>query len=830
MRHRTPIGIVVLLSLLAGAGSGRCAPSLSGASVHYGNSIRIARNGAAYFNYTISNPEASPVEVRLVLRPMRQRNLTIYDHVLVVPPEARVRGRTPITIGTVESYQAELYFRDNLISTTEAIIRLPMRNDRIVFFFNDDPALGYGKFTDNENLHDTYVSTMTGAENAPEHWSGFANAHLLVIMRPDFEAMGVRRFDAVLDFAARGGTVLFADPKGIVEASRTPLQPMLPVIPMRFNAIDALHAAAVFDAPVPTWPEEGTTFLEAMPRGDGITTLEQEGLPVIRWGRYGLGRVGACMVNPSQRGIERAGAFDALWRHLLSFGQPSTFVTRTPNRPINRAMQEMTGIEIPSRVLIRRAAFGYFVLVLLGIGAGIATRRHAVAWSAVAAAALVATGVVFWYASARASGMDPRSAAILEFVAEGADTAAVESVISLFATSEQRADVESATPDNRIAALLPPPPKHSGIFGTVTTSPGRSRSGTGGNRNASRSEKRKGPASARSGAERVNRGSSEVIRDPLTVHSRDGRHRLEALVLRQNAPRFFTVMRSLRRPRASEIAPTMTWTETGLSMPRWPLPPPCIEATAAALVCRNGSFPVDVGPDGCSADIRGRDMLDNPPPEVAALRDALVACGTPSPALAVFSPLASTTSELLPEGYRAGGRTIHLFPVFQEIAETMHVPPEQISMHPTDRSTREVHANGAWQEVFQRAEQMDAAIDFRLPPGTALLQPRRITVDFVPDNRGRNIDFSLALRPRGATDASGDIAPTRVGADRLRFDVGDPGAFVDPSDGQFTIVLTARMRKSVLDPVQGLRLNTWRIQTFRVSADGRIDPRYTGRL
>src|SRR5690606_9919617 len=162
-------------------------------------------------------------EVEVVLRPKDQRNMTVYAKKLQIDGQADLRARMLVTIGTVEAYEVELYMNGNLITKEEVLLKLGSPNDATIYFVNDELDLEYGNFAKNKDLDGRFKTTFVRADRLPISWNGYDHVHMIVLMRPDYAAMSQRQMDAIVDFVGRGGTVLFDDPQGIVEASETRL-------------------------------------------------------------------------------------------------------------------------------------------------------------------------------------------------------------------------------------------------------------------------------------------------------------------------------------------------------------------------------------------------------------------------------------------------------------------------------------------------------------------------------------------------------------------------------------------------------------------------------
>ncbi len=809
------------LAFLAFASSAVALPEIAQATLRFGYSPRISAHAWAYFNYRVDNPDEVMRTVTLVLKPRGQRNVTIHDHTFELAAGHRLDFRTLVTIGSVADYTIDLFADGNLIDREDALIRVGSPKNRYVAFVNDNVDLDYGQFSKNKGLHDKYLSNHFKAETIPHHWVGYDGLHILVLMQPDFKYMHSRQINALLDYIARGGTVMIADPHGIVAAAGTPLKKILPVTPLRIRKLDVLKAFTQIGGTELVWPE-GTDFLESVPRGEGVTTLWHGDFPLTRWSRYGLGVIGVSAVNPSQKLIRTtAGNFNAIWKHILCFGGNVDYASSHGDAHLAAALDSLTGIVIPGAGRIRVFLVIYFLVVLAFVAIGILSKQRLTSWVALSLVAGIATILVFAAAQRQGRELSKYTAAILSFDAPFTEDGSSEQIVSLFSKLERGLDVKSNDVDRHIRALLPPPALRT-EGDLVRTARRRSK--------VSNQAKSAGGKSDKPGLKKgefVDRGKHQIVRDPLTINQRDGRNSLEGLLLRPYAPSFFAALHASEGDPSGKT-PLVSWSKGGVVMEKWEIPEG-INPVHGMIVCANGAYPASLSGRTCAVDPeRSRAGLTVLSSEIGSLRDHLLQKRTPVPLLALFVNTSKDGTGSIPDEFAIVGREVNLISVRQDLTtEEIWVPFERMTFKPVGSRARALMFNNRWQDVQQRGTKTQYHFHSFLPAPLTRMAPHTVYIRFVGDNRSRNVKWSFALL-HNAGDAEQLIPATRVEGNLHIFENVQAASVFDPADGYFRIVLESKTVKKITDPLSAPRMNTWRVQDLKIAVGGVLQPEHAG--
>ncbi len=840
-----------LCFLLSGVSSAQEATK-TGGSIHYNNSRRIRYYSWATVDYTVNNPTDKPVDVNIRFTPLNQRNITVYENSFSVGAGLRYQYHMPVTIGTVDQYAIDMFLNRTRVTDANqrlTVIRLAQKDNHFIVFVNDDIDLSYGLFSKNENLDGNYVNTLNRTSKAATHFSGYDNAHIVVLYRPNFTRMTSRQYNALLDHVARGGTLVFGDPQGAAAAWNTPLRKCMPVTPLRLRQVEHLDALEAIGGVPVFWPE-GAQFLESVPRGNGVSTLTHEDFPLVRWGSYGLGRVGVCAVNPSLdrfRNEHNGRNFDAYWRHLLAFGGRVSYASSSRDPGLTEAVDKLTGIEIPDRSLIRNIVLCYMAVIIVFIGIGLFLRQHVKSWIGLGVIALAATWGVFIYAGIRQSNLEPKTATMLEFVNHGVEDLCTEQLVSLTLLSESTLDLNNDDVDLLLRSF--PPPRrvrrvsnHPAKRPTAARQSRRARKRGPGKKGKKGKKGKMGKNGGKKAEKRkmfgeAEHGEDEDLRDPLKITRSDGRSSLKHLRLRNAKPQFYSALHT-RDGAAMGDFPIVRWTPAGPVIEPWELPAEIGPAEAAILICENGYYALDRSSTRIS--LKGKGGAVRGGPEYRALAEFLERKATPTPAIVVFTELATdSTGYLAPEHadkdhrFHITGRRVHLIPVVDRFdTETVNLPFARIRTEILDRTARSLVMYGQWQPVRPtgKTDGSSYPITCFLPPAANHLLLNRVNVDFRAENRGGNIAFRVFVRAKGRKADAIELQLQKDGTYAAMLTPEQSAALIDRSNGGFEVVLQARPKIYLKDHIQRLRQNTWKVKQLRVGAEGTLPPERRGRL
>jgi hypothetical protein len=731
----------------------------------------------------------------LTLVPQGAGGASIASAVLRLAPHSSSTRLLSVQTANTEDYQLTMQVDGRKLESQDIKVATGSASRENLLLLNDHAEFpGFSELGKDNDLQSRFKLVRLAAASVPDHWVGFGDPLAIAIGEPDFSAMRSSQFEALRDFAAHGGTLLFLSPEGVLEAAGTPLASLLPVTPLRLRDLESAPDLGNWNgsrkpsqyrslpAPLP--------FVESLPVGQGETTLLHDGFPLCRWQRYALGYVGVLAVNPFAPVIHQSADFMPLWRHLMARCQGfPTLMSGSAESTVDSIGQRLTGFSIPSVQYIARLLLIYFGIMLLVLISGFFCRRQLMAWLAMALIGTVATALILSTAYRQHRTATPKSASVVDFRLHAPECETREIFTTLYSRGDTRPTLVALTEGLHFGAL----PASGHIFGR----------------------------------------QSRKSRNPLPISRSEGRANLPRLHLPALNPRSFLC--ADRVPSAS--APTLPVLEIGPRGPRlqpWTLPDSLAgKADSAFLILADGILPAEIRGGKCQSGASAQVIqLDTLRQDLQTLLRKDVA--TP-PALVLMSR--EDEASELPFSLEEFSANIHVADVYplveQVLSEQVSLPPASIRVEPNFIAcSRTLHRFGGWAPVLQRGEDNYYALDLILPPAFARLQPEQLSVIGDLVNPGGNVTFDVALLPAEAELKKNNAASLwkraikaqSVSGQTFEFRNLQEQSLVQPENAHVTILLRTSQKNPLKSSLDAERVNRWQINSIRASVSGRLQP------
>ena len=783
---------------------GRCEPSIGSALLRFGRSPVIPAYSWGAFLYRLDNPDSHPVDAVVSLQPTHG-HIRVYEKAVRIPAHSSLIDQALVAAGATDGYEATLSVDGVVVGRDEVVVRPKMRDGVVVLLDDRGETPGVSDLAREETLIRNVVVTRCPGETAPTHWAGYASASLVAVVEPDGDRMSGAQIRALTDYTARGGTLVFLSPEGVMALQSTPLRDLLPVVPLRLRPVEELPELDAWGAdhfgllagsggtapdsrPRLYWAK-GTTFLEGLVAGDGVTTLRYGTFPACRWRRYGLGTVGVCAVSPFTNPVRKSDCFVPLWNHLLAWSLRSVPVSVSPKQgPMREASRRLTGHRIPGVGAVALTLLLYGLAVLAVLCGGFLLNRHVSAWGVVSCLGLLLTGGILATAYRQARGRPPYVAALLDVRSVGVGREYGESLVSLF--SRRDCAPALSAPDHM---GLPRPVDQPALYST--------------------------------------RRKRREWEPPFVVRrGMDGVSSVPAFRLRALRPRLMAYQRSSKVHGQSDSPVLRSSGAMAFAAP-WELPPNVGSPRDAWVVLPGGCRPARIAGRTCAYDGTGADVLRLDPVAVS-LAEFLGSGQLPAPCLAVTDTAASgLPCTIGPQAFQETGVSVYLFPLVQAVGPgAVAVPPEQIAIRPADARTRTLRPGEEWATRTLRGEQTFEFAAF-LPPVLADMELDTVVVHLDLINPGGNVQTSVRLvrsrfrrSPTSGAPPRRTLVPQVVDGGRYEFQGGDLRDVLTTRTGGIGIVLALSPKQFLGDVADTERSNRWRIHSLRVSASGRGPP------
>lgn len=775
------------------------APALRSASIRFGMTPAIPQDAFAQFNFTVENPDPEPAEAVVTLQP--EGPGPVYSKLVRIGPEALLEDRLLITTSGTENYEAIFTRSRGLPDKEKVVTRLETARRATLFLINDDyDFTGASDLIRASGVLRNVRMTSVRAALAPDHWMGFGDALLVVMVAPNFREMNQWQMQAVRDFVQRGGTLLWIKPEGMLAAADTGLRDLLPVVPLRTRRVEdfsflrhLLPPAA--EPAAPLLEPEGLLFLESLPAGEGVTTQAMGEFPVCRWRRSGLGTVGALAFDPCQKFFQRNGLYVPLWNHALAWATHAPAdASRGGDRAFARLLELVSGFRIPGVGPVQAIIFGYLAVLALLLFIGFRFRREAVAWVLMACVGLALTGGIFYAAQRLATRQSRQTITAITLAAWADQHLSGRQDLSLFSRGDTRPTLTAAD-------------THASFY----------------------------PWASRSYAGMAERESWTT---PLRSIRRDGLSAVENISVQALRPRKLTLAFRADAPLLPAGDATLRHGPEGPQLAPFTLPAGTPPPRHAFLVQAGGLTPLAL--DGLRLDASGsRAGLLTVDQALIAARDYLATVRAPFPCVALISTLDAPRPRLFAVSEGAFSEFEYrctLLPLTQELLPgPALVPPAAVVYEPADARARLLlNPEGEWVESHLRGEVEWVALHAVLPPLLAGLQPDRVEVDLEISNPGGNVVASVELFDprRQPAKAPGKIAELPAGrmpaafagaaGTQFRFTgfAAAGGSPIDPATGRLGVLLLLSQKKILTNPMDVERANRWKINSLQVTVRG----------
>ncbi len=764
----------------------------------WGDSPRLVEYTWCQLPFEVDNPTDRDQELLLTFEPVGRAD-TVFSKTLRVGPRAVSQDRIMLTGTRTKEYLATLTYPDGQFIHKQQVMS-DFQNgfqQRAFYFINDNPDVeGISALSKNDDLSPRVILTRSRSENLPLERAGYGGASVLAAVDINFAQMVPVQFEALDNFVASGGTLLFLGPETVLAARLTPLERLLPVRPLRVRRIDALPeleqwagTAGQPDVAPLAWPE-GTPFLESLPAENARTTLAAGQFPVLVWKRYGLGVVGVCALSPFSEPLRNHAVNTPLWNHLLAWTTQHPLATHALySEPMNQATLRLIGFKVPSARVIRNLLGAYLLLIVCLFGLGAALRRHVLVWVTGVVCALLLTAVVFFAAYHQMSRRSDRTLTLVSLLSDTPCGRVAETVGNVFSKTDDRPAAAAAAARVWFRA---PPPAPGPVPATV--------------QNATL----------------------------MSVHREGSRSRVPRLDVHalKNA-KFVIVEEETRPPAPAAEAPLLAYGPGGPALAPYPLPAGVPDDARAYVVYANGVQRLRIRDRICQADPSAGPQveLDTVAQHMA---EFLGRSSLPSPSLAlVYRREESELPFVLGTGQYATTRhAVHLMPVREAVpAGDVRILPQQVTLIPASKSARALQWNGQWQEAYLYDQSTSFHFYAVLPPGLADIEPSSLEATVVLQNPGGTVAPRVELLPAGGLDgaeASLDdvaaVAPDEARDGLFIFRDLAGKTLIEPRTGRLLIRLTiAATRPGEAAPGgEDMRINRWKVGDLRLSLQGKL--------
>lgn len=724
----------------------------------------------------LRNPESTPLEVILAIRPDRTGNMLIQEERLRLGPGAHWTTALRFLPDTHRDYVQEWRLPTGRLLSRDVmpiIIDVSGERKRPVLIHDADRDPGGNDWGWSWPDPGFRHARLRAAET-PSHWLDYERATVVLLGLPDYDAMTHAQYQALLDFVQSGGTLVWLHPDSILAARATPLADLLPIQPLAKQQLEHVR-------PLQTWarhhqhqertptdppaPGTGWLFLDSELRATATAALEAGGTPWIAWLRFGAGQAGTLLFDALPTILSDTAEGHALRSHIFRWGQRHPLAQGAVFAPeLQPAAERLTGFQSVSADAILHLLLSYLALACATLFLSRRRQFDAVGWVALAVMGLMATALILQAAQRRIAAQPERNRIALSVVAPHEGRVTGQQHLTLF-TKRDHAPHLVMTSDNR---WLPPffPSERDPIL----LQPSRRITET---------------------LHLKRRGDTEELRN----------FRLPAL-----RPRSVGAAYALDQSVAREPIPPVQvgYDEQGpyvhdLHDDAWPA------GTRTYLTGAHASRLLAKDTDDRWRPVSQADRLARVNPVIAAWEQWLDAGHLPPGRVVRLYPAAAAAPRwampyTLEGDYVDTGYTLEMASAVDlQPVGPVRVPPEWVELQPADHRARlllrPVSPTGT-------PVALAGTYEYRayLPPLLANLAIQQITVQLRANDPAMTYRLQAAIQPYGTSDRQ--LSGTSPEPGLFLFDLPDGAEWVDPATGGFRVRLTAQPATTAVAPGQ----------------------------
>ncbi len=797
-------------------------PELTRPLLKMGTSPRLKSYSPATFSCLLNNPDAVPHNMSLRILPkdlsFNSAAQNVYTESVWLPAKSSYYYTSTIILDNSETYLVSAFSDGVKLSKIEedVLVRQASPKSQALGVLNDSSDIGLGSFVNHPDIQEKYNLCYFASSSLPASSVAFDRFAAVIVLAPDFDSISSMQYRAIIEYVLSGGTIVFGDPHSVMLAANTPLKDLLPAIPSKIRQIEALPSLSPL---IPGFKGvKRLPMLESFPSPRSSVFLEEFGLPLVVWGKFGLGSSRLIAVPIGEHSFNSKDDWIKIFKLMLSNQD-----LLNENKQFSYCLDEMTGFSVPPTSKVMKLLLFYLAASAVFLLAGHVLKRQAIAWIACVAFSLAFSVFVMNMAASAAKEKGGIVSGI-ELVTHGDHFAFATSFYGLFSSKSETLSARSSGTEALISTIAS---NESNALPFQLT---------GGDQ--------KGSIFKGRDDEKPQSSDNDTKAMQLMIERENGVSALQNMALQSLRGRQFKVSKSgFPPPSFDSVAPSphLVYAKDGIRMDSWTIPSG-ISCDSAFVAFPDGALPLVV--EGRTVKLSGEKKAGIFSTDTIgkSIVEAFRYGARPSsPALVLVEKLESTSISLS-SSFKCQGRRLHIFPADEEVLDSEFViPPEDIVFSAGDSSSRTfINGNRLVQGELPIFNASEINLEFKIPQLFKLMEVVEIKVVFDYDNPGANISASpvlLANSGQGAGNSKDSgkkksspaqnfqqlasmpriKAVSVSGGDEYLFNGPEISNAIDPLTGSGRLMISADEKNSMLDPVQKRRANAWSINRLLLS-------------
>ncbi|MEM4247934.1 MAG: hypothetical protein QXH80_01590, partial [Candidatus Nanoarchaeia archaeon] len=433
------------------------APELSRVLLRMGTSPKLKAFSPAQFSCFVSNPDTVPhlISVRITPKSIffEGTAFNVYTDSFYVPAGCTYEYNSVVIIENSEEYSLAAFSDGVALSRLEEniIIKLASPKSYNLGLLNDSSEFGFGSLINFPELKDKYNICFFTYSSFPSTATLFEKFAAIIISDVDFERLSAAQLQALFDYVTNGGTIIFGNPKSVLQAKNSPLGQLLPVIPFRIRKTDKIGEEAAFKRLFPEFKGivERTDFLESVVAEKAYVQIEDNRMPLVAIKKCGLGYAKLITIPLSETVFKDKNDWLNFVKFLLF--QQELF---NEQKEFSSVLDEITGFSVPKTSQIIKYVLAYIVVVSALLSGGRFFKKQALSWGACVLVSLLFTFAIILRAGASVKEKGGIVSGI-ELCIHGDISESVTSYYGLFSSKNEVLTIKAPNTSSLVSAIMP---------------------------------------------------------------------------------------------------------------------------------------------------------------------------------------------------------------------------------------------------------------------------------------------------------------------------------------------------------------------------------------
>jgi len=337
---------------------------MSHAQIHGAGIVQATSKSWGILKARLSNPDSKDKTVEIKVLPALNsfNDFNVFSEKVTIPAKSEITYLSPIFMDSNHSFKVQMFAGGRELSSAKAELQLLPKKTSLSVVINDSDKNHFYLTKKIPAFKETVLTPTTNSRALPDNWLVLKELDSIIIIDPDYSQINSEQYQSIINYVNQGGTLIFAGPRGVLDAVNTPLASLLPVSPVRITTEGEFTGLNTIIPNSASQIAKAAPVLVSYPKGNGITIAGTEQFPLIRWKKVGLGSVRFIAFTPNEESVKNANFAAKIIRKLIPIKKEAKRAQSYAG--FQKYLDNMTGIKIPTIGFIQIIFVIYFIVLL----------------------------------------------------------------------------------------------------------------------------------------------------------------------------------------------------------------------------------------------------------------------------------------------------------------------------------------------------------------------------------------------------------------------------------------------------------------------------------